>query len=165
MEWLIRNKLAATNQPCIYVKEKKCVHADTDVLYISDFEHFHCQVRWGKKKKKRKLIKKLKVWGEDCSSNVGCSGRCVAAGCVCVCARRWEWERDYFQTSKPFDQSLGMGKAGWRRVKKIIKKAHPQSIKPNKKERDLKVYPHPSSWPDCNTHTWLHLWATNTLID
>lgn len=32
---------------------------------------------------KKNLIKKDKVRGEDCSLNVGCSGRCVAGGCVC----------------------------------------------------------------------------------
>ena len=34
------------------------------------------------KKKTEKLIEKLTVWGEDCSLDVGRSGRCVAAGCV-----------------------------------------------------------------------------------
>lgn len=55
---------------------KKNVHADMDVLYITEFEHFHCQVQ---REKKKKLIRKLEVWVEDCSLNVGSSGRCVAA--------------------------------------------------------------------------------------
>ncbi len=31
-------------------KEKKHVHADTDVLYITEFERSSCQVRWEKTK-------------------------------------------------------------------------------------------------------------------
>lgn len=46
-----------------------------DVLYITEWQHFRCQVQWEKKK----LIKKLEVWGEDCSLNVGSSGRCAVA--------------------------------------------------------------------------------------
>lgn len=46
-----------------------------DVLYITEFKHFHCQVQ----REKKKLIKKLDVWVEECSLNVGSSGRCAAA--------------------------------------------------------------------------------------
>lgn len=64
-------------------QNRKCVHADTDVLYITELEHLvaKCDER------KKKLIKKHKFWGEDFSLNVGCREQMCGAGCVCVTMR------------------------------------------------------------------------------
>lgn len=72
----------------------------------------------------------------------------------------------YSQTSKPSNQSSGLGKEGRGRVKKKggENKCSPTIYKnPNKKDVDLKNIPNPFS--DCNTRIWLLLLATNSLID
>lgn len=62
-------------------KETKCTRRHGRAIYQRAWAPLLPSVMKGGEKKN--LIKKDKVRGEDCSLNVGCSGRCVAGGCVC----------------------------------------------------------------------------------
>lgn len=112
---------------------KKDVCTQTRMCYKSQSRS--ARVAKHDERKKKNLIKKLTVWGEDRSLNVACSGRCVAAGCVRVCDDESESEIKvvYSQTSNPSTKALAWESEGGEGLKKERERenVHPQSIKPH----------------------------------